>query len=257
MADSRGLLPTLPRAVGAGWLVVCDFDGTIANVDVTDGILSRFALPEWVDVEVEWKAGAIGSRECMQRQVDLLRVPRAQLDAYLDTIEIDPDFAGFVAACRKQQLPLVVISDGIDYAIRRILQRYGLDDLPLASNRLVQVSEATYRLEFPDSDPHCRAGSGTCKCAVSSTRAHGSKRLLIGDGSSDFCLAANADLVFAKTKLLQHCRDHALPYRACPDFAIARQLLKELDVPVRSPIALKRTWKSAHPPAAPAAVLEI
>lgn len=250
-------MPTLPRAANAGWLVVCDFDGTIANIDVTDGILSRFALPEWVDVEVEWKAGAIGSRECMRRQIDLLRVPREQLDAYLDTIEIDPHFGSFVAACRKLQLPLVVISDGIDYAIRRILQRHGLGDLPLASNRLVQIGESTYRLEFPDSNPHCRAGSGTCKCAVSAARTHGSKRLLIGDGSSDFCLASGADLVFAKTKLLQHCRDNALPHRACPDFAVAHQLLKEVDVPVRSPIALKRIWKAAHPPAGPAAALEI
>ncbi len=247
----------LPRSVAAGWLVVCDFDGTIANIDVTDGILSRFALPEWVDVEVEWKAGAIGSRECMRRQVELLRVARPELDAYLDTIEIDPGFAAFVADCRRQQLPLVVISDGIDYAIRRILQRHGLGDLPLASNRLVQTGDDSYRLEFPDSDPQCRAGSGTCKCAVSASRAHGSKRLLIGDGSSDFCLAASADLVFAKTKLLKHCRDNCLPHHACPDFGVALQLLKQLDVPVRSPIALKRTWKAAHPPAPPAAAMEI
>jgi 2,3-diketo-5-methylthio-1-phosphopentane phosphatase len=257
MADSRGSLLALPRMAESGWLVVCDFDGTIANLDVTDSVLSRFALPEWVDVEVEWKAGAIGSRECMRRQVDLLRVPRPQLDAYLDTLEIDPDFSAFVAACRALQLPLVVISDGIDYAIRRILQRHRLGHLRLVSNRLLQIGEATYRLEFPASDPHCGAGSGTCKCAVSATRAHGAKRLLIGDGSSDFCLAASADLVFAKTKLLQHCRDHALPHRACPDFAVARELLKELDVPLRSPIALKRNWKAAHPPAAPAAALEI
>jgi 2,3-diketo-5-methylthio-1-phosphopentane phosphatase len=257
MADSRGLLPRLPRSALPGWLVVCDFDGTIADIDVTDGILSRFALPEWVDIEVEWKAGAIGSRECMRRQVDLLRVPLAELDAYLDTVEIDPDFGAFVEACHLMQLPLVIISDGIDYAIRRILKRHGLDDLPLASNRLVQISNSTYRLEFPDSDPQCRAGSGTCKCAVSSARAHGSKRLLIGDGSSDFCLAGAADLVFAKTKLLQHCREGSLPHHACPDFATARQLLRELDVPARSPIAVKRTWKAALPPVPPAAALEI
>jgi 2-hydroxy-3-keto-5-methylthiopentenyl-1-phosphate phosphatase len=213
----------------ADWLVICDFDGTIAHVDVTDGVLSRFALPEWEDIEAEWKAGRIGSRECMKRQVDLLRTPRAALDAYLDTVEIDPAFPAFVADCRARGLEVVVISDGIDYSIRRILGRHGLDDLLRASNRLVQLEGERYSLEFPDANPKCSAGSGTCKCRSSSRMASGRPRLLIGDGSSDFCLAGEADLVFAKHKLLQRCRERGLPHLACPDFTAARRLLPQLD----------------------------
>jgi 2,3-diketo-5-methylthio-1-phosphopentane phosphatase len=213
----------------ADWLVICDFDGTIAHVDVTDGVLSRFALPQWEDIEAEWKAGRIGSRECMKRQVDLLRVSRADLDAYLDTVEIDPAFPAFVADCRARGLEPVVISDGIDYSIRRILGRHGLEDLLRASNRLVPLGEDRYSLEFPDANPKCSAGSGTCKCRSSNRMASGRSRLLIGDGTSDFCLAGEADLVFAKHKLLQRCIERGLPHRACPDFATARRLLPLLD----------------------------
>jgi 2-hydroxy-3-keto-5-methylthiopentenyl-1-phosphate phosphatase len=224
MPDSPPLRVS-PLQAAADWLVICDFDGTIAHVDVTDGVLGRFALPEWEDIEAEWKAGRIGSRECMKRQVDLLRVSRGALDTYLDTVEIDPAFPAFVADCQARGLEVVVISDGIDYSIRRILGRYGLDHLLRASNRLVQLGEDRYALEFPDANPKCSAGSGTCKCRSSNRMASGRPRLLIGDGTSDFCLAGEADLVFAKHKLLQRCIERALPHRACPDFTAARRLL--------------------------------
>lgn len=224
MPDSPSLY-VRRRPQAADWLVICDFDGTIAHIDVTDGVLSRFALPEWEDIELEWKAGRIGSRECMKRQVDLLRVSRDALDAYLDTVEIDPAFPAFVADCQARGLEPVVISDGIDYSIRRILGRYGLDHLLRASNRLVQLGEDTYTLEFPDANPKCAAGSGTCKCSASSRMASGRQRLLIGDGTSDFCLAGEADMVFAKHKLLQRCIERGLTHRACPDFTAARRLL--------------------------------
>ena len=45
--------------------VVCDFDGTIALEDVTDGLLERFAEPRWRKIEAQWLAGEFGSQECM------------------------------------------------------------------------------------------------------------------------------------------------------------------------------------------------
>jgi len=223
-------VPASTAATHPEWLVICDFDGTIADCDVTDGILTRFALPEWEQVETEWKAGMIGSRECMSRQVELVRATRDELDAYLDTVRIDPHFSAFVSDCSASGLPVIIVSDGIDYAIQRILARHGLDHLLRASNHLVATGGNTYRLDFPNSNAHCRAGSGTCKCAFSSGRAGLAKRLLVGDGSSDFCLAGEADLVFAKSKLLQRCRERQLPHRDCPNFSVARGLLADLGV---------------------------
>jgi len=72
--------------------VFCDFDGTISVQDATDFILARFADPEWQDIEEQWKKGIIGSAQCMQRQVALIRANKQQLDTALDAIEIDPSF---------------------------------------------------------------------------------------------------------------------------------------------------------------------
>lgn len=211
------------------WRIFCDFDGTIASKDVTDALLERFALDGWQEIEAEWISGRIGSRECMARQVALLRAGRDELDAALDRIGIDPGFPGFVALCEDAGLPLTVVSDGLDYAIRRILDRHGLGRLPIVANHLEMAGDGQYRLSFPYANPDCRKGSGTCKCrAARRLCRNGEKSLLVGDGTSDMCAAGSVDLVFAKHKLLTYCREKSLPVVAYRDFANATLQLSAL-----------------------------
>src|SRR5690348_13466895 len=66
-----------------GWTILCDFDGTISVEDVIDSLLDRFGRPGWEVLEQDWRAGRIGSRECMSGQVDLLHMTRAELDSHL------------------------------------------------------------------------------------------------------------------------------------------------------------------------------
>lgn len=210
------------------WHILCDFDGTIATEDVTDSLLSRFADPEWRTVESDWKSGHIGSRECMARQVALLRATPNEIDHHLEEIAIDRHFAGFVRLCRSRDIPLTVVSDGIDYAIRSLLSREGLGDVAIVSNHLERISADTYRLRFPYADDGCSAGSGTCKCAMRALHTPPRRTLLIGDGASDFCVAAAVDLVFAKETLLDRCREIDAPHVACGNFAEAQSLLAAL-----------------------------
>src|SRR5262249_16218954 len=145
--------------------ILVDFDGTIVRRDVTDLILERFAFPEWRKIEDDWVAGRIGSRECLVRQIDLVRAADHDLDELIDEVEVDPAFATFVAQCRELGCDLMIGSDGFDRVISRVLDRAGLD-LPYASNRLVAVGADRWRVEFPSFDPTCRSSSGTCKCAI-------------------------------------------------------------------------------------------
>ena len=52
--------------------------------------------------------------------------------------------------------------------------------------------------------------------------------LLIGDGASDFCVAGEVDLVFAKHRLIEHCRAAGIPYVPITGFADALELLPTL-----------------------------
>ena len=214
----------------SNWTILCDFDGTISVEDVIDSLLDRFGKPGWEVLEQDWRAGRIGSRECMSGQVDLLKMTRDELDTHLAGLWIDLAFPGFVAKARALHVPIRVVSDGLDYAIHKILGRYGLDDLPLAANHLAPAPPPKqWQLTSPFQADGCR--SGTCKCAcVAQARASGpgTKTLLIGDGASDFCAADRVDFVFAKHRLIEHCRAAGIPYAPITGFEDALDLLPRL-----------------------------
>jgi 2,3-diketo-5-methylthio-1-phosphopentane phosphatase len=208
------------------WQILCDFDGTIVTDDVTDRLLESFAAPAWRSLEREWREGRIGSMACMRDQIALLDVAPALLDGEVARTEVDPGFPGFIALARRLDLPVTIVSDGLDRVIKDVLRRAKLADIEIRSSRLSYGGDGKWRLEFPEAAPDCQSGSGTCKCAIAK---RGERRtLLIGDGRSDFCVAETADFVFAKDKLLAHCRERRMPHAAFADFAEAQQLLKQL-----------------------------
>jgi len=211
------------------WTILCDFDGTIAVDDTTDTLLERFGRPGWEKLEDDWRAGRIGSRDCMGGQVALLDMSRNELDAHLAERSIDLAFAAFVKAAHASGTHIEVLSDGLDYAIRTILARYGLDWLPVTANRLEVNGARSWRLAFPNASAACRSASGTCKCVRADAARSGRKHtLLIGDGASDFCVAEAADFVFAKGKLVAHCVANEIPHVAINDFSDALALLPRL-----------------------------
>src|SRR5262249_34986956 len=146
------------------WTILCDFDGTIAIDDTTDTLLECFGRPGWEKLENDWCAGRIGSRDCMGGQVALLDMSRAELDGHLAERAIDPAFPAFLNAPQASGPHLEVLSDGLDYAIRTILARYGLDWLPVTANRLEVNGARAWRLAFPNASSTCRSASGACKC---------------------------------------------------------------------------------------------
>jgi 2-hydroxy-3-keto-5-methylthiopentenyl-1-phosphate phosphatase len=193
-----------------------DFDGTIVPYDVTDFLLERFADPAWQEIEAEWLAGRIGSRECMARQVALLRATPAQVHDAISQLRIDPGFADFVRKCEQNGVGATIVSDGFDFVIERVLRNAGLE-VPFFANHLEPVGADRWRVTFPTARSDCRALAGNCKCAFTEPYSS-SVKVVIGDGRSDFCISGEADLVFAKGTLLDLCRSSGTPHYAFADF---------------------------------------
>lgn len=213
----------------ASWIVQSDFDGTISLLDVTDALLRRFGMFGWLELEAQWERGEIGSRECMKGQVALLDVDQAQLDDFLESIEIDTGFIDFVEVAKAHGLAVQVVSDGIDYAIRHVLARHGLEHLEVIANHLVQVDERRWRLESPWASARCERASGNCKCErLAEQQAIHSRVLYIGDSTSDFCVSHKADFVLAKYKLIAYCEQHGIAHAPFKTFDEATRLLEKV-----------------------------
>lgn len=223
-------------------MVVSDFDGTISLRDVTDLLLERFAKDGWQEIEAAWVRGEIGSRECMAGQIHLLDLSKPELDDWLTKIEIDPAFIDFVGSAHSKGVPLIVASDGLDYVIRSILLRHGLDSIPIVANRLVQTGERSWRLDFPHAHDICLAASGMCKCALLKNEQRVHRVLYIGDGASDFCVSHQADALLAKGRLIQYAQQESIAHIPMADFKDAALILHRLQQddglrPLPAPVA--------------------
>ena len=223
------ILPSSTGTALTGWMVQSDFDGTISLLDVTDTLLNRFGRPGWQELEDAWERGDIGSRECMKGQVALLDMSETELQAHLDTIEIDGYFVRFVQEAKALGIKVQVVSDGIDYAIRHVLERNGLGDLEVIANHLVQTGERSWRLDSPWASNHCARASGNCKCErLAEQQAVHGRVLYIGDSTSDFCVSGKADFVLAKYKLIAHCESNSIAHARFEHFGQATQLLEQV-----------------------------
>lgn len=211
------------------WIILSDFDATISLEDTTDSLLERFGEEGCDELEAQWESGDIGSRECMGGQIALLKASRDELDEHLTQIHIDPDFKAFADSAQAADIPIQIVSDGLDYVISTILKRHGLGDLQVFANHLVELPNQRWKLEFPLSRADCLKASGHCKCArVSSARTGYERILYIGDGSSDFCVSNHVDVVLAKDRLIGYCQQHGIEHHPITSFKQAITLLPKI-----------------------------
>lgn len=183
----------------------CDFDGTITKEDTLNKFLCLYADKKWLDIEDDWIKGKIGSKECIEKQMQLFdNVDENSLNEFIDSIEIDETFSDFLNYLKSQDIDFYIVSDGFDYFIEKILKKYNIVGVKIFSNKL-EIKDGKFITYFPNFNKECAPGSGVCKCnVIKSNRIVTKQVLYAGDGLSDFCAAKNADFLFAKGKLLQY-----------------------------------------------------
>lgn len=220
-----------------------DFDGTITTEDVVDRMLERFADSRWKAVEDEWVSGKIGSRECLERQVECMAGTPDQLREELQKISVDPGFVPFLSAAQRLGVPVAIISDGFDFFIEEILKQAFKDRpsavkaVPIYSNSLT-YENGRWKATFPH-DVMCHHGCANCKPVIMKKLANRSDRVvLVGDGLSDRYAAKKASVTFAKGRLLDVCRENHYPHKRYTHFQDVQKWLEE-------------TWEQAARGAAP------
>ena len=218
--------------------IVVDFDGTICEQDVSEELLQAFAPAAWWDIDLEFRRGEIGSRECLTRQAALLSGTQDELLRFaVDRYPIEPSFAPFVAWARESGIEPVVASDGMGFYVEPMLRAAGVEGLRVLTNEPLPGGPAK-GFRFGSSHPEC-VGCGTCKMQiVQRARANGAVAF-VGEGHTDRYGALFADVVFAKKHLPEICRADGVPFIAWETFDDVRdslETLTELPGPVAPPV---------------------
>ncbi len=200
--------------------VLCDFDGTASAIDVGHHLLKALSGDQWEAIDADYCNGVIGSMAAYQKIAEAITAtPEAFYEALQSLIRLDPGFPDFFEFCKDRGYALKIVSDGLDYYIGKILERYRLSDIPFYANRLLFAEDGTIAIDFPMSNPSCRR-CGTCKRSIlEACRVQFDRIVYIGDGHSDICPSRFADLVFAKQILYRHSCEKGLPCIHFSDFS--------------------------------------
>lgn len=183
--------------------VYCDFDGTISKEDSVYAFLSLFADKKWLDIESLWQQEKMSSKECLEKQVALLPVMEQRVfDDYVKAIEIDEYFIEFYKYLKSKNIELIILSDGFDLFIKKVLERNGLSEIKYYANSLL-YEDNKFDIKFDNHNDACNIGSGSCKCSKVKEKDF----YYIGDGYSDVCIAKKAQQLFAKSNLKKYCEE--------------------------------------------------
>lgn len=118
-------------------IVFVDFDGTAAQEIASNRLLERFAEGDWRELDRQLDEGSISFRECVLGQFSLLAGTREEMIAFARSeLRLRAGFKEFVQYCRRNY-EIHILSEALDFMIHAILEREGLDDLPVYCDRAV------------------------------------------------------------------------------------------------------------------------
>jgi 2-hydroxy-3-keto-5-methylthiopentenyl-1-phosphate phosphatase len=228
--------------------VFVDFDGTLVVPNVAIILVEKFGKDgESVAHEVDQQlhTGQITLRQAWERQVALLPADRFE-EMTQWAVENVPLRAGareFLALLERERIPVAVVSGGLDFYIRAVLEREHLS-VPFLSDTIDRTVAGTLKVAHPFGHATCRL-CGICKAQVVRSPTHPADRtVFLGDGSTDRYGAEVADIVFARHRLRTYCERAGFPFFPFDDFDSVRvQFERWIDgsepIPPRRPLGLQ------------------
>jgi HAD superfamily phosphoserine phosphatase-like hydrolase len=175
--------------------IFSDFNGTITDRDTLTALLEFYGHRECLQqIEEAHQEGLLSLRERIAAEARVLTCTLAEADARLLSLAtVDPSFILFHRYCQLSNIPLTIVSSGIEPLITRMLQRNGADKMRVFANG-VDPRPDGWRVTFRDSGPEGNAKQPYVERAMQKSY----RTVAIGDDESDFGMALAAHIRFAK-----------------------------------------------------------
>jgi 2,3-diketo-5-methylthio-1-phosphopentane phosphatase len=208
-------------------VVVLDFDGTVTLKDIGDELCTRFAPPEWKQLDDQWVNGTLSLPEAQRRMWSLMRASRDEAVSHAHaTGTLRPGLDALIDAVARSDGELWLASGGFDFYVEALL-----------GERLSRFSRAWYNrarfvdgrvaIEFPHHALACERVA-VCKGRIcDQARTLAERVWFVGDGASDRCAIGHAERLFAVDAglLARACDAEAAAYTPFTSFAdVARML---------------------------------
>jgi 2-hydroxy-3-keto-5-methylthiopentenyl-1-phosphate phosphatase len=202
-------------------VIFCDFDGTVTESDNIISIMKEFLPPGWETIKDQILSRTISVSEGVGKLFSLIPSKvKAELTTFaLENAKIRPGFKEFVEFAQKEDIPLYIVSGGIDFFVYPILEDFG----PFAG---IYCNESDFSGEkikvlWPyECDSLCNNDCGCCKPSIirKLIDSDNSFKIVIGDSVTDLEAAKQADFVLARDLLQEKCTEWGINHQGFTTF---------------------------------------
>lgn len=207
-------------------VIFCDFDGTITTKDNIIAIMQKFAPPEWEPIKDQILAQTITIQEGVGRMFSLLpsHLKQEIVDFVLTEAQIRPGFQAFVEFTKQQNIPLYIVSGGIDFFVKPFLYDLIAEEKIYCNS--ADLSKETIQILWPNEcDKQCNNGCGCCKPSIIRKLIDDNDIIVIGDSVTDLQAAKLAHTTFAcGSYLYEKCQELGLNVK---DFSTFYDIMTE------------------------------
>lgn len=227
--------PTPALASKPKLIFFTDFDGTITTLDSNDHLTDTlgFGAAERRKLSDAVLAGNLDFREAFRQMLASVNVKAGFAECVkllLSAVQLDPKFKEFWEWSKAANVPVVILSGGMEPIIRALLVGFlGEEDVNkmwIVSNDVEEIEGmggidkvGGWRIVFHDDSIHGHDKS--LEIRKYSRLPERPILLYAGDGVSDLSAARETDLMFAKEgrDLVTYCQNEKIPYNEFADFS--------------------------------------
>ncbi|MFC1925029.1 MtnX-like HAD-IB family phosphatase [Chloroflexota bacterium] len=207
-------------------LIQCDFDGTITEEDVSFILLDAFTDGNWRRLLEEYREGKISVGHLNREAFAMVKTDKqSMLDAMNGKVRIRGGFHEMVSYCRRKGYRLVIVSNGLDFYIDKILKDLSLQDIEVFAAQTKFLHEGL-QVQYigPDGDV---LDEGFKEAYVDLFLKSDYRMVYAGNGVSDFPAASRCNYIFATDQLLATCKGKNVECTAFTDF---NELIRGLEL---------------------------
>jgi len=207
-------------------LVQCDFDGTITEVDASFLILEEYARGDWHQILQEHREHKISVGQFNARAFSMVRVEQGiLLRTIMSKVKLRTGFTELVDYCSKRDFRLVIVSNGLDFYIRALLDHYGLGEVEWhAAKTFFKDSNMEVQYIGPDGK---LLEDAFKEAYIQLFLTQEYQVIYVGNGDSDIAPAKQAQHVFAREELLSYYQRNGLNCKPFEDFTT---IIKEMEL---------------------------
>ncbi|KAF7543689.1 hypothetical protein G7Z17_g10543 [Cylindrodendrum hubeiense] len=227
-------LKTDPR-----FIFFTDFDGTITTADSNDHMIDNlgFGPERRTELNKDVLFGRMNFGDSFVEMLDSIDTPFDQcIEILRKNIKLDPGFKEFYDWAQQNNVPIVILSGGMEPIIRALLDTLlgpGWD-IQIVSNNVAaregkSINEKNgWKIVFHDDSIHGHDKS--IEIRKYSFLPNRPTMFYAGDGVSDLSAAKETDLLFAKAEkdLVTWCENEKVPFVTFRDWSTILQTCKDI-----------------------------